>query len=531
MKMRNLLRSIPFLLLMMSGLSLVLNCKGPASNSTPTLYTVSFDAQGGSTVESLTVEQGKTVTKPADPVKASFTFSGWHKERECTTPWNFASDTVTANITLYAKWTPTPPATVTVTFTVKGGNGTLTAKAGNTELTSPASVKKDTDVAFTPNPNSGYEVDYLLINGVKKSGTTVTVKADKNITAIVKFKTPGAPETQLFTVDYKAEPAAGGSISAKYSDGTAFSSGGKIETGTSLVFTAEPNSGYDISTWTGAAASHDKKTATLTVTANSSVTVMFIKQHAVEQHTVNFDTQGGSPVASVKVEHGKTVTKPADPVKASFTFGGWYKERECITRWNFATDTVTADITLYAKWQTTSTTSITIRFNPYKMRCWKPDGGSLGTAIHPGTRVQEGDTLDFMATPPTGQLVDTWKIGTKELPVPAKRLRYTVKAQDAEHGWITIDYTTKPAAQGIVEFDKSKMTCTQNYHPIDPGVQVYEKDELIFTPILSDGQKIKEWTVNDNMKENEMPHYVSFYYTVRAADLQSGSLKIDYTLK
>ena len=528
MKMRNLLRSIPFLLLMMSGLSFVLNCKGPASNSTPTFYTVSFDAQGGSTVESLTVEQGKTVTKPADPVKASFTFSGWHKERECTTPWNFASDTVTANITLYAKWTPIPPATVTVTFTVKGGNGTLTAKAGNTELTSPASVKKDTDVAFTPNPSAGYEVDYLLINGVKKSGTTVTVKADKNITAIVKFKTQGAPETQLFTVDYKAEPAAGGSISAKYSDGTTFSSGEKIETGTVLVFTAEPNSGYDISTWTGAAASPDKKTATLSVTANSSVTVMFIKQHAANQHTVTFDTQGGSPVASVKVEHGKTVTKPTDPVKASFTFGGWYKERECTTRWNFATDTVTADITLYAKWQTTS---INIRFDHSKMWCWKPDGESLGTAIHPGARVQEGDKLLFNATPPTGQLVDTWKIGTKELPVPVKWFRYTVKAQDAEHGWLNIDYTTKPAAKGIVEFDKSKMTCTQNDHPIDPGVQVYEKDELIFTPILSSGQKIKEWTVNDNIKENEKPNYFSFYYTVRAADLQSGSLKIDYTLK
>ena len=528
MKMRNLLRSIPFLLLMMSGLSLVLNCKGPASNSTPTFYTVSFDAQGGSTVESLTVEQGKTIEKPTDPVKASFTFSGWYKERECTTPWNFTTDTVTADITLYAKWTPIPPATVTVTFTVKGGNGTLTAKAGNTELTSPASVKKDIDVTFTPNPSAGYEVDYLLINGEKKSGTTVTVKADKNITAIVKFKTQGAPETQLFTVDYKAEPAAGGSISAKYSDGTAFSSGGKIETGTSLVFTAEPNTGYDISTWTGATAEADNKTAKLTVTGNSSVTVTFIKQHAVEQHTVNFDTQGGSPVASVKVEHGKTVTKPTDPVKASFTFGGWYKERECTTRWNFATDTVTADITVYAKWQTTS---IIIAFNSYKMRCWKPDGGSLGTAIHPGTRVQEGDTLNFMATPPIGQLVDAWKIGTKELPVPVKWFRYIVKAQDAEHGWLNIDYTTKPAAKGIVEFDKSKMTCTQNDHPIDPGAQVYEKDELIFTPILSSGQKIKEWTVNDNMKENEKPNYFSFYYTVRAADLQSGSLKIDYTLK
>ena len=528
MKMRNLLRSIPFLLLMMSGLSLVLNCKGPASNSTPTFYTVSFDAQGGSTVASVKAEQGKTIEKPTDPVKASFTFSGWHKERECTTPWNFTTDTVTANITLYAKWTPIPPATVTVTFTVKGGNGTLTAKAGNTELTSPASVKKDTDVAFTPNPNSGYEVDYLLINGVKKSGTTVTVKADKNITAIVKFRTHGAPETQLFTVDYKAEPAAGGSISAKYSDGTAFSSGGKIETGTSLVFTAEPNSGYDISTWTGAAASPDKKTATLTVTANSSVTVMFIKQHAANQYTVNFDTQGGSPVASVKVEHGKTVTKPADPVKAPFTFGGWYKERECTTRWNFATDTVTADITLYAKWQTTSTTSITIRFNPYKMRCFKQPGFS---PVYNNGTVYEGDYLQFEATPQSGQLLNKWTVnGVEQEHATNERFQYIVRRWDVQSGSITIDYTVKPAAQVTIHFDSGKIKGYQeNNADVHDGETVYENDRLLFVAKLTPGQLVDKWKVNGVEKENETNK--KFRYTVRTEDAQSNGITIDYTVK
>jgi multidomain protein with s-layer homology region, glug motif, ig motif, i-set domain len=512
---------------MMSGLSLVLNCKGPASNSTPTFYTVSFDAQGGSTVESLTVEHGKTIEKPTDPVKASFTFSGWHKERECTTPWNFTTDTVTADITLYAKWIPIPPATVTVTFTVKGGNGTLTAKAGNTELTSPASVKKDTDVAFTPTPSTGYEVDYLLINGEKKSGTTVTVKADKNITAIVKFKTQGAPETQLFTVDYKAEPAAGGSISAKYSDGTAFSSGGKIETGTNLVFTAEPNSGYDISTWTGAAASPDKKTATLTVTANSSVTVMFIKQHAVNQYTVNFDTQGGSPVASVKVEHGKTVTKPADPVKASFTFGGWYKERECTTRWNFATDTVTADITLYAKWQTTSTTSITIHFDPYKMRCFKRPGFS---PVYNNDTVYKGDLLQFEATPQSGQLLNKWTVnGVEQGYATNERFQYSVHPWDVQSGSITIDYTVKPAAQVTIHFDSGKIACDKTYANVHDGETVYENDKLNFVAKLSPGQLVDKWKVNGVEKEDKTNK--NFRYTVRTEDAQSGSITIDYTVK
>lgn len=43
-------------------------------------------------------------------------------------------------------------------------------------------------------------------------------------------------------------------------------------------------------------------------------------------------------------------TLPADPAKSGYTFGGWYKEESCTNKWNFTTDTVTADRTLYAKW-------------------------------------------------------------------------------------------------------------------------------------------------------------------------------------
>ncbi|QUY18707.1 InlB B-repeat-containing protein [Treponema vincentii] len=137
MKMRNMLRGILLLLLMASGLSVFLSCKG--LNPTPTPYTVTFDAQGGSTVAPINAAQGKTIAKPADPVRASFTFGGWYKESACTTPWNFATDTVTADITLYAKWTPV----VTVMFTVSDGTGgTLTAKADGKELKSGAQVKK-----------------------------------------------------------------------------------------------------------------------------------------------------------------------------------------------------------------------------------------------------------------------------------------------------------------------------------------------------------------------------------------------------
>ncbi|QUY18709.1 hypothetical protein GWP40_10730 [Treponema vincentii] len=59
-----------------------------------------------------------------------------------------------------------------------------------------------------------------MINEEKKTEPEITVKADKDITATVKFKAQSAPATELCTVHYNASPAAGGLISAKDTNGT-----------------------------------------------------------------------------------------------------------------------------------------------------------------------------------------------------------------------------------------------------------------------------------------------------------------------
>lgn len=42
---------------------------------------------------------------------------------------------------------------------------------------------------------------------------------------------------------------------------------------------------------------------------------------------------------------------PTEPIRERWTFGGWYTEPECINKWNFSADTVSADgVSLYAKW-------------------------------------------------------------------------------------------------------------------------------------------------------------------------------------
>ena len=70
-----------------------------------TSHTVTFDSQGGSSIPPQTVTAGSTVTRPANPAREDHTFDGWYKEAACVNPWDFNTDTVTENTTLYAKWT------------------------------------------------------------------------------------------------------------------------------------------------------------------------------------------------------------------------------------------------------------------------------------------------------------------------------------------------------------------------------------------------------------------------------------------
>ena len=67
--------------------------------------------------------------------------------------------------------------------------------------------------------------------------------------------------------------------------------------------------------------------------------------------TVTFDSMGGSAVGSVSVDEGGLLTAPAEPTRDGYDFTGWYKERECVNEWQFDTDTVNENLTLYAGWE------------------------------------------------------------------------------------------------------------------------------------------------------------------------------------
>lgn len=83
---------------------------------------MTFDTQGGSSIPAITdVPSGSKISAPNTPsARSGYTFNGWYKESACVNTWNFAVDTVSADATLYAKWTGKQ---YTVTFDKRTGTG------------------------------------------------------------------------------------------------------------------------------------------------------------------------------------------------------------------------------------------------------------------------------------------------------------------------------------------------------------------------------------------------------------------------
>ena len=139
--MRKILGILSFILL----LTILVACGG----DDPVTYTVTFESNGGSAVTAITgVEKDATIAEPTAPTRNNYTFAGWYKEAALTNPWVFATDQVSANITLYAKWNEVViPQTFTVTFQSNGGSSVaqLTGVENNALITEP-----------TPPTRSGY---------------------------------------------------------------------------------------------------------------------------------------------------------------------------------------------------------------------------------------------------------------------------------------------------------------------------------------------------------------------------------------
>ena len=149
-------------------------------------HTVTFDSQGGSAVEPQAVAHGTAVTQPAAPERSGYVFGGWYQEETFQTAWNFAEDTVTADLVLYARWAWSGGGVTTYAITASAGDGGSISPSGR------VSVARGRDKTFTVRPGDGYAVKDVLVDGESigavESYTFENVRTGHTIKAIFEAK-------------------------------------------------------------------------------------------------------------------------------------------------------------------------------------------------------------------------------------------------------------------------------------------------------------------------------------------------------
>ena len=165
--------------------------------------TVTFDANGHGTAPAAqtNVTRDSTVSAPTAPTADGFTFGGWYKEAECTNLWDFATDKVTADVTLFAKWTANGGGST------GGSSGGGSSSSSNTTTNTTTNTDGSTTTTVT-NPTTGTVTETtkgkdgsVTITETKKDGTaTTTDKAANGVTAVTKTDKDGVATTTTVTV-------------------------------------------------------------------------------------------------------------------------------------------------------------------------------------------------------------------------------------------------------------------------------------------------------------------------------------------
>ena len=186
----------------------------------PTVYTVTFDSNGGSAVTAQSIEAGQKATKPADPTKDGYDFKGWTLNGSA---YDF-NTAVNGNITLVATWEQQQvvPTTYTVSFAANGGTGTMADVTGiSGEYTLPEN-------GFTA--PDGKQFKAWSVDGNEKAvGDKITVTANTTVTAIWE------------AIEYTV------TVSGSYASA---SGAGEYAVGETVNIYAGTKSGYTFNGWT-----------------------------------------------------------------------------------------------------------------------------------------------------------------------------------------------------------------------------------------------------------------------------------------
>lgn len=344
---------------------------------TPQSFTVNFDSNGGTIMNSIQVTKGDKITIPSVPTKLGYTFKGWYADIDLSNIWNFDVNTVISDLTLYAKWEKDAVvSTYDVTFDTQGGTHIELAKVeAGQRLDKPQNPSKP-----------GFEFDGWF--------------TDELMTIQYDFERPVTSNFTLYAKWKKVIPTEKYDVHFESNGGSPVESQLQLTTGSKIMKPQNPSKeGYTFEGWyTDNSLSKLWNFDKDLVSENMTLYAKWKKLNTeVEKFNVAFESNGGNTIdTQVGIQKGTRVIKPMDPKREGYTFEGWYSDNSFKQSWNFDTDTVESDMTLYAKWiqiQPEIEKPNPEKPNPVEPETVLPETGMANYGILSGTLIISGFVL------------------------------------------------------------------------------------------------------------------------------------------
>ena len=331
--------------------------------------TVSFNSAGGSSVSAKSVTVGQQYGTLGTPTRAGFSFNGWFTASSGGSQVT-ATTTVSnsANHTLFAQWTQTPPASISVTVSFNTAGGSAVSAKSVTVGGQYGTLGTTTRTGFTFN---GW---WTASAGGTQVTASSTVTNSANHTLFAQWT------QNVVTVTVSFNTAGGSAVSAK-----------NVNVGSQYGTLGTPTrSGFSFDGWWTASSGGSQVTATTTVTNSASHTLYARWTQNVVTVTVSFNAAGGSSVSAKSVTVGSTYGTLGTPTRAGFSFNGWFTASSGGSQVTSSTTvTNSSNHTLYARWTQNAPVAVvvTVSFNSA--------GGSAVSA----KSVTVGSTYGTLGTP------------------------------------------------------------------------------------------------------------------------------------
>ena len=300
---------------------------------------------------------------------------------------------------------PPKPEEYAITFNANGGTFDLNGETV-TQTTMPTTNQKLSELPVPVREGYTFKGWYMEVadgSEVKIEEEETTFTASITVYAHWEEDNPDNPDTE----NPDGEPE---TFTVKFdSQGGSEVPGAPTKKGETVKRPPDPTrDGYTFGGWYKDKECKDENVwdfETDTVTKETTLYAKWTEDTNVTKYKVTFDSLGGSEVEEVTVEKGETVKKPTDPTRDGYTFKGWYKDKGYKELWDFEKDTVTENVTLYAKWEK-NTSSGGDHEDDEEYEIWVRSGIRHGSIYLSRWFAQPGDWVTITVDPDTDYFLD-----------------------------------------------------------------------------------------------------------------------------